>query len=183
MERGEWLTSMPVWVKRPAPMEEGRRKSEGNLIGAQQGGRGVGDGTVFNHRFEPQLQINENLGLITQASLLENLRLAMGADGRVICLWFRPKGGFHRSCMLSHAPLRNHNQDLVIHFIRGGREAMNKNKRKFDASENSYPTRDTGTGVDITDIGTQRLRTARYLVADVAEAETKITVEAVVGEG
>ena len=29
VERGEWMTSMPVWVERPAPREEGRRKSEG----------------------------------------------------------------------------------------------------------------------------------------------------------
>ena len=40
------------------------------------------------------------------------------------------------------------------------------------ASESRDPTGDTGTGAGITDIGTQRLRTARYLVADVAEAET-----------
>ena len=34
VDRGEWLTSMPVWVERPAPKEEGRRKLEGNGIGA-----------------------------------------------------------------------------------------------------------------------------------------------------
>ena len=28
VERGEWLTSMPVWVERPAPKDKGRRKSE-----------------------------------------------------------------------------------------------------------------------------------------------------------
>ena len=32
VERGEWPTSMPVWVERPAPREEGRRKWEGNGI-------------------------------------------------------------------------------------------------------------------------------------------------------
>ena len=31
VERGEWMTSMPVWVEQPAPREEGRRKSEGNV--------------------------------------------------------------------------------------------------------------------------------------------------------
>ena len=29
VERDEWLTLTPVWVERPAPKEEGRRKSEG----------------------------------------------------------------------------------------------------------------------------------------------------------
>ena len=51
------------------------------------------------------------------------------------------------------------------------------------ASESRDPTGDTGTGAEITDIGTQRLRTARDLVADVAEAETEIMAEAAVGEG
>ena len=45
------------------------------------------------------------------------------------------------------------------------------------------PTGDTGTGVEITDIGTWRQRTARYLVADVVEAETGMTAEAAVREG
>ena len=40
------------------------------------------------------------------------------------------------------------------------------------ALESKDPTGDTRTGADITDIGNRRLRTARYLVADVAEAET-----------
>ena len=43
------------------------------------------------------------------------------------------------------------------------------------ALESRYPTGDTGTGADFMDIGTRRLRTARYLVADVAEVETEIT--------
>ena len=53
VDRGEWLTLTPVWVERPAPKEEGRRKSEGNGFGARQGGRGVGDGTVFNYGVDP----------------------------------------------------------------------------------------------------------------------------------
>ena len=123
---------MPVWAERPAPREEGRRKSEGNRIGSRQGGRGVGEGTIFNHGVDPQLQISENLGLITQAAHPENLRLPVGADGRVICLQFSLKRECHRSCKRSHAPLHNHNWELVIRLIRGAREAMNKNKRKFD---------------------------------------------------
>ena len=51
------------------------------------------------------------------------------------------------------------------------------------ASETRYPTRDTGTGAGTTDIGTRRHRTARYLVADVVEADTGITAEAAVREG
>ena len=43
------------------------------------------------------------------------------------------------------------------------------------ASESRDPTGDTGTGSDITDIGTRRLRTVRDLVAAVVEAETEIT--------
>ena len=48
------------------------------------------------------------------------------------------------------------------------------------ASEIRYPTGDTGKGADITAIGTRRHRTVRYLVADVVEAETGTTSEAVV---
>ena len=51
------------------------------------------------------------------------------------------------------------------------------------ASESRYPMGETGTGADFTNIGTQRLRMAGDLVADVVEAETKITAEAAVREG
>ena len=51
------------------------------------------------------------------------------------------------------------------------------------ALESRDPTRDTGTGEDITDIGTLKLRTAKYLAAAVVEAETEITEEAAVREG
>ena len=50
-------------------------------------------------------------------------------------------------------------------------------------SDRRDPTRYTGTRADFTDIGTWRLRTARYFVADVAEAETEITAEAAVCKG
>ena len=46
-----------------------------------------------------------------------------------------------------------------------------------------HPTGDTGTGAVI---GTRRIRTAQYLVADVADVaaeETEITAEVAVGEG
>ena len=51
------------------------------------------------------------------------------------------------------------------------------------ASESRYPTGDTGTGADFTDIGTWRLRTAQDLVVAVVEADTEITAEAAVREG
>ena len=122
---------MPMWVERPEPKEEGLRKLEGNGSGARQGGRGVGDSTVFNYGVDPQLQIIENLGSMTVAARTENLRLHVGEDGTEICLRFRSKGECNRYCTLSHAPLRRHTRDLAIRFIWGSREAMNK-KRKFD---------------------------------------------------
>ena len=111
---------------------EGRTKSEGNGIGARQVGTGVIEGTVYNHGVDPQLRVSENLGIMTQAERTENLRLPVGADGRDICLWYISKGEFNSSSMRSHAPLRGRTRELVIRFIRGSREAMNKNKRKFD---------------------------------------------------
>ena len=84
------------------------------------------EGAVYNHGVDPQLQISENLGILTQAEHSENLRLPMGADGREICLQYISKGEYNKSCMHSHAPLRGHMRELVIRFIRGSREAMNK---------------------------------------------------------
>ena len=82
VEIREWLTSTPVWVKRPAPKEEGRRKSYGNGFRARQSGRGGGGGTIFNHGVDPKLRIIENLGRMTLAARSENLCLPLGADGR-----------------------------------------------------------------------------------------------------
>ena len=65
VERGEWLTLMPVWVERPAKKEEGRKKSDGNGFGARQSGGGGGSDAIFNHRIDPQLRIIYNLGNIT----------------------------------------------------------------------------------------------------------------------
>ena len=90
------MTSMPVWVERPAPRGEAHRKLEGNGTGAQQGGRGVVEGAVYNHGVDPQLRISENLGILTQAARSENLRIPMGADGREICLWYILKGEYER---------------------------------------------------------------------------------------
>ena len=115
-----------------------------------------------------------------QAARTENLRLPVGADGREICLRFSSKGECNRSCKRSHAPLRRHTRELLIRFIRGSREVMNKNKRKFDGVGEQESHGDTGTGVVI---GTRRIIMAQDLVADVAAAETEITAGAAVGEG
>ena len=93
VDRGEWMTYMPAWVYRPAPQEEGRRKSEGTGNGAR------------NHGVDPQLRIRKNLGILTQVAHQENLRLPMGANGREICLRYISKGECDRSCTRSHAPL------------------------------------------------------------------------------
>ena len=66
VERGEWMTSMLVWVERIALREEGRQKLEGNGNGAR------------NHGVDPQLRISENLDILTQVACSENLRLPMG---------------------------------------------------------------------------------------------------------
>ena len=51
------------------------------------------------------------------------------------------------------------------------------------AAEIRDPTGDTGTGADITAIGTQKHRTAQDLVADVVEVDTGTMAEAAVREG
>ena len=79
------MTSMQVWVERPAPREEGRRESEGN------GNR------AFNHGVDLQLRISEILGILTQVARSENLRLPMGANGREICLRYISKVECDRS--------------------------------------------------------------------------------------
>ena len=134
VKRQEWITSTPVWVEQLSQKEEGRRKSNGNGFGARQSGGGCGGGTIFNHGIDPQLRIIENLGNMTFAARYENLRLPLGEDGREICLCFSSKRDCNISCTRSHAPLRGHNQYLVIRYIRGAREAMNKShKRKYDS--------------------------------------------------
>ena len=123
VERGEWLTPTLVWAERPTQKEEGRQKSDGNGFGARQSGGGGRGGTIFNHGIDPQLRIIENMGNMTLAARFENLRIPLTADGREICLRFSSKGECVRTCMRSHAPLRGHNRDLAIHYIRGAIEA------------------------------------------------------------
>ena len=86
LERGEWLTSTPGWVDRPAPKEEGQRKSDGHGIGARKSSGVGGRDVVFNNGVDPHLRIMERLGEMTAAAHSKNLRCPLAADGREICL-------------------------------------------------------------------------------------------------
>ena len=133
VERGEWLTSTPVWVDRPVQKEEGLLKSDGNGMVAMSSGNGGGRNAIFNHGIDLQLQIMERLSDMKRATRSENLRIPLVADGREICLLFLSKRDCIRSCTRSHVPVRGHNCDLVIQYIRVAREAMNQyQRRKFD---------------------------------------------------
>ena len=68
VEIGEWLTSTPVWVDRPAQKEEGLRKSDGHGTGARPSGGGGGRDAVLNHGVDPQLRIMERIGDMTAAA-------------------------------------------------------------------------------------------------------------------
>ena len=64
------MISMPTWVERPSPQEEGRQKSEGT------------GNVARNHGVDLQLRISKNLVIITKFARQENFRLPMGADDR-----------------------------------------------------------------------------------------------------
>ena len=68
VEIGEWLTSTPVWVDRPAQKEEGLRKSDGHGTGARPSDGGGGRDAVLNHGVDPQLRIMERIGDMTAAA-------------------------------------------------------------------------------------------------------------------
>ena len=57
IERGEWLTTTPVWVEMPSPKEEGKRKLEGNRNRTHQGIGGRYP--VQNSGVNPQLRAME----------------------------------------------------------------------------------------------------------------------------
>ena len=120
-------------MERPAQKEEGRRKSDGNGFGARPGGREDGRDTIFNHGIDPQMRIMERLGDMTVVARSENLLIPLAVDGREICLHFISKGDCVRSCTRSYVPVKGHNRDLVILYIRVAREEMNQSrKRKYD---------------------------------------------------
>ena len=53
LERGECVTSTPVWLDRPAQKEGGCRKYDGNDMGASPSGRVGGRNELFNHGVDP----------------------------------------------------------------------------------------------------------------------------------
>ena len=98
VERGEWLTSTPGWVDRPAQREGVRRKSDGHGIGARLSGVGGGRDAFFNKGVDPQLQIMEILGEMMTAARSEILSTPLAAYGGEIYLRFHSKGYCIRSC-------------------------------------------------------------------------------------
>ena len=73
VERGEWLTSTPGWVDRPAPKEEVCQKSDRHGIGEKTSGGGGGRDAVFNNEVYLQLWTMERLVEMTAAARSENL--------------------------------------------------------------------------------------------------------------
>ena len=65
VERGDWLTSTPLWVDITAQKKEGLRKYDGQGIGESPSGGGGGRDAVFNHGVDLQLKIIERLGDMT----------------------------------------------------------------------------------------------------------------------
>ena len=129
----------------------------------------------------------ERIGDTTGAERLENLRIPLTADGREICLLFLSKGDCVISCTLSHAPVRRHNQDLVIRYIRVTREAMDTyQKQKVDGGRDQGPHGGhwdrSGSNVQRKLEG-QHNGTAQDWVAEVVEVETVTTAEAAVRKG
>ena len=104
-------------MDRIAQKEEGLRKSDGDGMGARSSGGGGGCDAIFNHGIDPHLYIMERLGDMTGDARLENLRIPFETDGREICLHLLSKGDCVRSCTRLHAPVRGHNQHLVIRYV------------------------------------------------------------------
>ena len=130
VEREGWWTSTTLWVDMPAQKEEGLQKSDGHGMVARQRGRGGGRDEIFNHGVDPQLRIMDRLGDMTASARLENLRIPLAADGRDICLHFLSKGYCIRSFTRSHEPVRGHNREALICYIRVGRGFMELSRKR-----------------------------------------------------
>ena len=106
VERGEWITTTPVWVYRTTPKEDGRQKSDGH--GSRSRMSDEGGGRDLEHKIEvdPQLQFMDKLGEMMSASRSKKLCCPMAADVREICLSYHFKGEYISQCMRSHAPLQ-----------------------------------------------------------------------------
>ena len=69
---------------------------------------------------------------------MENLRTPLAADGREIYLHFHLKGYCIRFYTRSHAPVRGHNREAVIRYIRIDRDVIKPSrKRKFNGGEDT----------------------------------------------
>ena len=67
------------------------------------------------------------------AARSEDLRIPLAADGREICLCFHSKVYCIRFCTRSHAPVQVQNREAVLHYIRIGKDVMDRSKkRKFN---------------------------------------------------
>ena len=79
MERGEWLTSTPVWLDRPVQKEEGRQKSDRHRIGAMPSRGGGGRDAVLDHGVDLQLRTMESIGDMAAEAHEENLCTPLAA--------------------------------------------------------------------------------------------------------
>ena len=48
IDKRKWLTTVPLWVDRSTPKEEGKQKSDRNRIGSWIGGGGGGRDRIHN---------------------------------------------------------------------------------------------------------------------------------------
>ena len=115
IERGEWLTTTPVWVDRPAPKEEGLIKLDRSRNGTRLG---IGVRCpVQNSGFEAKLRVMDIFGELITVSCKENLCCPLSADSREICLRYNYKGECIRCCRRSHVPLQGQARYNLIRFI------------------------------------------------------------------
>ena len=105
----------PVWVDKPAPKEEGRRKLDGIRKRTRLiiGGRD----NVQNSGVDPKMRVMERFGELITAVLQNDLCCPLVVDRREICFCFHSKGDFIQSCMRSHAPRRGQDRNNLIRFI------------------------------------------------------------------
>ena len=64
------------------------------------------------------------------AARSENLRIPLAVDGRDICLHFLSKEDYIRSCTHSHVPVRVHNREADLRYIKIGKYGMEPSRKK-----------------------------------------------------
>ena len=80
-----------VWVDRPSPKEERRRKLDVNGSRSRVSGGGGGIDTLQNIGVDSQLQVMERFGELITVVHSENFRCPMAEDGRKIYLHYHSK--------------------------------------------------------------------------------------------